>query len=249
VSASPAVGDRLRSIRDRIEAACDRAGRSADEVQLVGVCKRQPIERVVEAVEAGVTQLGENYIQALQSRRPLIEAKLAPATAAGLRWRMLGGLQRNKARAALSLVDAVDSVDRESLAVELDKRAAAADTCLDVCLQVNLSGEPQKSGVTRDALPQLLAACGALPRLRVVGLMTLPAADADPQASRPAFAQLRELRDRLHDTPGGEDLRELSMGMSGDFEIAIEEGATLVRVGTALFGPRDAPAANTGRQP
>lgn len=246
---NPDVRERLHSVRDRIEAACKRAERSPDEVQLVGVCKRQPLERVVQAIEAGVTQLGENYVQALHERRPLIEAQLDPAAAARLRWRMLGGLQRNKARAALTLVDAVDSVDRASLAVELDKRAAAADTQLDVCLQVNLSGESQKSGVAPDALSDLLAACVPLSRLRVVGLMTIPAAADDPEASRPAFARLRELRDTLRSAPGGENLRELSMGMSGDFEVAVEEGATLVRVGTALFGPRDATSANTGRKP
>ena len=245
----PGARERLRSVRDRIERACTRAGRSPEEVQLVGVCKRQPIERVVQAIEAGLTQLGENYVQALQERRPLIEAQLEPASAARLRWRMLGGLQRNKARAALSLVDAVDSVDRASLAVELDKRAAAANTHLDICLQANLSGETQKSGVGPEALSELLAACVPLSHLRVVGLMTIPAAADAPEASRPAFAQLRELRDTLRKLQGGENLRELSMGMSGDFEIAVEEGATLVRVGTALFGPREATSANTGRNP
>ena len=243
----PGAHERLCSVRDRIERACTRAGRSPEEVQLVGACKRQPIERVVQAIEAGLTQLGENYVQALQERRPLIEAQLEPSCATRLRWRMLGGLQRNKVRAVLSLVDAVDSVDRASLAQELDKRADAANTRLDICLQVNLSRESQKSGVDPDELTELLTACNALSHLRVVGLMTVPAATDDPEASRPAFAQLRELRDTLRSAVGGGNLRELSMGMSGDFEIAVEEGATLVRVGTALFGPRDATSAYTGR--
>ena len=245
MSADPDAQERVRSVRDRIERACRLAGRSPEEVQLVGVCKRQPIERVVQAVRAGLTQLGENYVQALQERRPLVEAQLDSEIAARLRWRMVGGLQRNKARAAVSVVDAVDSVDRASLAEELDKRAATADRVIDVCLQVNLSQEPRKSGVDATALPALLEACAPLSHLRVVGLMTIPAASEDPEASRPVFARLRELRDTLRDVPGGGNLRELSMGMSGDFEVAVAEGATLVRVGTALFGSRDAPAGET----
>lgn len=240
MDANEAARERLRSLRERIERACASAGRSPQRVQLVGVCKRQPIERVVSAVRAGVTQLGENYVQELERRRPLVEAQLEPETAAGLRWRMVGGLQRNKVRAAVAVAEAVDSVDRPSLAVEIDKRAGAAGRVIDVCLQVNLSEEPQKSGVPADALPALLEACVPLSHVRVVGLMTLPAASEDPEAARPVFARLRELRDTLQDAPGAENLSELSMGMSDDFEIAIEEGATLVRIGTALFGPRDA---------
>ncbi len=240
MSVDPDAQERVRSVRDRIERACVSAGRSHEEVQLVGVCKRQPIERVVQAVRAGLTQLGENYVQELQKRRPRVEAQLDPETVARLRWRMVGGLQRNKARAAISVVDAVDSLDRASLAAELDKRAGAADRVIDVCLQVNLSREPQKTGVDADALPALLEACASLSHLRVVGLMTIPAANDDPEAGRPVFARLRGLRDTLRDAPGGGDLRELSMGMSVDLEVAVEEGATLVRVGTALFGPRDA---------
>ena len=249
MSLDPGVQERLNSVRDRIERACTRAGRSAEAVQLIGVCKRQPLERVVQAVQAGVTQLGENYVQALQERRARIEAQLDPACTAGLRWRLLGGLQRNKARAAVSLVDAIDSVDRLSLAQEIDKRAAAGRRVLDVCLQVNLSAEAQKGGVEAGSLPGLLEACAPLSHLRVIGLMTIPAAHDDPEASRAVFAHLRELRDRLQEAPGGGDLRELSMGMSSDFEVAVEEGATLVRIGTALFGPRDVPPEKTGRNP
>ena len=247
MSANPSARERVRSVRDRIERACARTARSPEQVQLVGVCKRQPIERVVQAVRAGVMQLGENYVQALQERRPLVEAQLDPEVAARLRWRMVGGLQRNKARAAISVADAVDSVDRASLAAEIDKRAAAAKRVIDVCLQVNLSLEPRKSGVDATALPALLEACAPLSHLRVVGLMTIPAASDDPEASRPTFARLRELRDTLRDMPGGGDLRELSMGMFGDFEVAIEEGATLVRVGTALFGSRNDTPGKTGK--
>jgi MAF protein len=234
----PAAGERLRAVQERIERACRRAGRAVGEVRLVGVCKGQPADRIAPAVRAGVSLLGENYVQELREKRRRLEAILEPAEAARLRWRLIGGLQRNKARAAVSLVHAVDSLDRASLAAELDRHAAAAGVVLDVCLQVNLSREPQKGGVLEEDVAELLARCASLESLRVVGLMTIPAESPSPEASRPVFARLRELRDTLRESPGGEELHELSMGMSGDFEVAIEEGATLVRVGTALFGPR-----------
>jgi pyridoxal phosphate enzyme (YggS family) len=234
------VRERLAAIRSRIETACARAGRDPGEVHLIGVSKRQPLERVVAAVRAGVLHLGENYVQELRAKRERVAEALALDTppAPEVHWRMIGGLQRNKANAVVPLVDAVDSVDRESLAVALDRSAASLGRKLDVCLQVNLSDEPQKSGVDADGLPALLYACSELENLRVIGLMTVPAAAADPENSRAAFARLRELRDTLRRQPERDDLRELSMGMSADFEVAIEEGATLVRVGTALFGER-----------
>ena len=234
-----AVAGRLAAVQERIAAACARVGRKAEEVTLVAVSKRQPLERVALAVKAGVRDLGENYAQAIRERRPALEKMLDPEEARELRWHMIGGLQRNKARMVVPLVDTVESVDRESLAVELDRRAAEAGRVLAVCLQVNVSGEDQKSGVAPEALPELHAACAALPNLKVLGLMAVPAAGPDPEASRASFAQLRALRDTLRSAAGGEGLDCLSMGMSGDFEVAIEEGATRVRVGTAIFGPRD----------
>ncbi len=230
--------ERLARVRERIERACARAGRAVDDVTLVGVSKRQPAERIAASVRAGVTHLGESYVQELRDKRPRVEALVGAEHAARLRWSMVGGLQRNKVRHLLPLVDVVESLDREPLAAELDRRAREAGRMLDVCLQVNLSREPQKSGVAPEELASLLAACAALDRLRVVGLMTVPRASDDPEDSRPAFARLRELRDTLRSAPGGSNLRELSMGMSADFEIAIAEGATRVRIGTALFGPR-----------
>lgn len=230
--------ERLARVRERMERACARAGRAADDVTLVGVSKRQPAERIAASVRAGVAHLGESYVQELRDKRPRVEALVGAEHAARLRWSMVGGLQRNKVRQLLPLVDVVESVDREPLAAELDRRAREAGRVLDVCLQVNLSREPQKSGVAPEELASLLAACAALDRLRVVGLMTVPRASDDPEDSRTAFARLRELRDTLRSAPGGSNLRELSMGMSADFEIAIAEGATRVRIGTALFGPR-----------
>jgi hypothetical protein len=231
--------ERLGAVRHRIEEACARSGREPGDVSLIGVSKRQPAERIAPVVRAGITHLGESYVQELRDKRPLVEALLEPEQVAGLHWHMVGGLQRNKVRTVLPLVEVVDSLDRASLATELDRRAAAAGRVVDACIQVNLSREAQKSGVAPEDLKELLASCTELASLRVVGLMTVPAASDDPERSRPEFARLRELRDTLQETLGGEDLRHLSMGMSGDFEIAIEEGATQVRVGTALFGPRE----------
>jgi pyridoxal phosphate enzyme (YggS family) len=233
------VAERVGALRERIAAAARRSGREPSAVALVGVCKRQPAERVAAAVRAGVLDLAENYVQEARERRSALAQIFAGAESAEPRWRLIGNLQRNKAAQAVELFEWIDTLDRESLAVALDQRAAAAGRELSVCIQVNVSGEQQKSGVAPEALPELLRACAPLPHLQVRGLMTVPAAVSDPEQSRSAFAQLRELRDSLEDQPGGERLSELSMGMSGDFEVAIEEGATLVRVGTALFGARE----------
>jgi len=230
------LAERLAAVRARIAAAARRAGRDPSEVTLVGVTKGVPAERVVAAVEAGLAELGESYVQ---EAGPKIAA-VNRAVSNPPRWHLVGRLQRNKAKEAVRLFQVVESVDRLELARELDRRAAAAGRRLEVLLQVNLSGERQKGGVAPEALAELLAACAALPALEVTGLMTVPAAAPEPEAARPAFAHLRALRDALRATPAGKGLRHLSMGMSGDFEVAVEEGATIVRVGTALFGPRDA---------
>jgi pyridoxal phosphate enzyme (YggS family) len=155
------------------------------------------------------------------------------------RCHFVGGLQSNKARDAVQLFDVIQSVDRPSLARELSRRAEARGRPLSVLLQVDLAGEARKGGVAETDLPALLDRCAALPGLSVDGLMTLPPAAGDPEASRPFFARLRALRDSLRESAVGAGLRELSMGMSADYQVAIEEGATWVRVGTALFGPRE----------
>lgn len=225
-------------LRERIAAAARRAGRDPSDVTLVGVTKRVPAERVAEALRAGLAVLGESYVQEARVKAEALAALLGPGGPRP-RWRLIGRLQRNKARDAVALFDAVETLDREDLAAELERRAAAAGRSLEVLLQVNLSEEPQKGGVAAEGLPALLSACAGLAHLHVAGLMTVPAASPDPEDSRPVFARLRALAATLRDTPGGGALRELSMGMSADFEVAIEEGATLVRVGTALFGPRE----------
>ncbi len=230
---------RLAEVRERIARAARDAGRSDDEITLVGVCKRQPEERIVAAVAAGLRHLGESFAQEARDRREALDSAWAARQLPPPRWHFVGQLQRNKARLVAPDFDVVETVDRMSLAEELDKRAAASGRTLEVLLQVNLSNEPQKGGAPEVDLVALLDASAALPHLRVTGLMTVPAASEDPEASRAAFAHLRELRDRLRQRPSGDRLVELSMGMSGDFEVAIAEGATIVRVGTAVFGPRE----------
>jgi pyridoxal phosphate enzyme (YggS family) len=177
-------------------------------------------------------------VQEARAKIPRV-AELRGPGAAPLVWHYVGRLQSNKAKHAAALFDQVESVDRAELARALDRHAAALGRVLDVLLQVNVSGEAQKGGAEPGALPELAAAVAACASLRLRGLMAVPAASEDPEAARPAFARLRELRDALCRTAPGLTLPELSMGMSADFEVAIEEGATIVRVGTALFGPRE----------
>ena len=230
------LAGRLAAVRGRIAAAARRAGRDPAEVTLVGVTKRVPAGRVAAAVRAGLLDLGESYVQ---EAGPKI-ADVTRTVGNEPRWHLVGRLQRNKAKEAVRLFQVVESVDRADLARELARRAEAAGRRLDFLLQVNVSGDRQKGGAGPEELADLLAACAALPALRVRGLMTVPAAGPDPEAARPAFARLRALRDELRATPAGTGLHHLSMGMSADFEVAVEEGATIVRVGTALFGPRAA---------
>jgi len=239
-AAQRAAEQRYEAIRERIAAAAERAGRSAEEITLVGVAKKQPLERVLAAVAAGVRVLGQSYVQEARRMLPEIEAALAtaPGPAARLRWHMVGRLQRNKAGLAARLFDVIESVDRPELARALSRRAEQEGRPLEVLIQLSLCGEPQKGGCEVDALPALAEEILGLPGLRLRGLMTVPAAAADPEASRPAFGRLRGLREELVRLDPTLASCELSMGMSADFEVAVEEGATLVRVGTALFGDR-----------
>jgi pyridoxal phosphate enzyme (YggS family) len=241
MSAAADLVARLDSVRARVAAAATRAGRDPAAVTVVGVTKRKGAELIVAAVRAGLRDLGESYVQEAVSKVPAVNGALERIGEALPRWHFVGQLQRNKARDVVRLFDSVSSVDRERLGAELERRAEQEQRTLELLIQVNLSDEPQKGGILPDALPELLVASRAWSRLRVTGLMTIPAADDDPEHSRPAFAQLRKLRDELRGSPGGEHLEELSMGMTGDFEVAIEEGASIVRVGTAIFGPRSEP--------
>jgi pyridoxal phosphate enzyme (YggS family) len=236
---SGGVPERLRAVRQRAEAAALRAARDPGEVVILGVGKRKPAESIADAVRAGLGHVAESFAQEARDKIPQVDAMLRETGTPPPRWHFVGQLQRNKARYVARLCDCVESVDRIELARELDHRASLAQRHLDVLIQVNLSGEAQKGGVAPDRVAALLEECRSCERIRVTGLMTVPAASADPETSRPVFAALRELRSELRDEPGGDALRELSMGMSADFEVAIEEGATIVRVGTAIFGPRE----------
>ena len=239
---------RYAEVSARIARAAERAGRSPEDVTLVGVAKKQPPARILAAIAAGVRVLGQSYIQEAREVRPMIEAALAsdPAMAeAKLEWRMVGRLQRNKAGLAARLFEAVETVDRPKLVHTLSRRAEDEGRQLEVLIQVSLCGEPQKGGCERDDLEALAEEILSTRFLRLAGLMTIPAAADDPENARPAFRELRELRRVVARLDPKLANAALSMGMSSDLEVAIEEGATLVRVGEALFGDRIVPAAQT----
>jgi pyridoxal phosphate enzyme (YggS family) len=238
VSDAGAVAGRLAAVRERVAAAAQRAGRPPQSVTLLGVAKRIGAEAVAEAVRAGLLDVGENYAQEAREKLPAVCRLLEGDGLPPPRWHFIGQIQRNKAGLLASRFDWVQTVDREAVGAALDRRAAAAGRALDVLLQIDLSGEPGKGGCDPEDAAALLAASRAWEALRVRGLMAIPAPTATAEASRPAFAALRRLRDALRGEPGGAQLTELSMGMSRDFEVAIEEGATIVRVGTAIFGAR-----------
>jgi pyridoxal phosphate enzyme (YggS family) len=217
------VRENLARVRERMAAAAARAGRRPDEVLLVGVSKTVEVERLRAAVAAGLAALGENRVQ---EARPKIAA-----LGRGVAWHLVGHLQTNKVRDALELFDLIHSLDRLELVDPLERRAAARGRPVETLLQVNLAGEASKGGVAPDDVGAALEAIAKHDHVRVRGLMAIPPAVTRPEEARPWFRALRGLAER-------HGLRELSMGMSGDFEIAIEEGATMVRVGTAIFGAR-----------
>jgi len=226
------VAENLRSIRERIRGACARAGRSADEVRMVGVTKTVPVERIRDGVLAGVGILGENYVQ--EARSKILALSDLPVS-----WHFIGHLQSNKAKTALQCFDWIHSLDRPSLARELDRQAPRQGRVIPVLIQVNLGAEATKSGTApRDAL-ELFRVADRMEGLSVRGLMALPPYFDDPEDSRPHFRMLRQLLERLRgEASRPDEFFELSMGMSHDYEVAVEEGATLVRIGTALFGER-----------
>ena len=232
---NPAAG--LAAVRERITVAARAAGRDPASVTLVGVCKSQPLERVTSALDAGLADLGENYVQEARVKRAEVERLLAPTSA--VRWHFIGRLQRNKARAAVELFDLVHSLDSEALAEALDRAAAARSRVVECLVEINLGGESTKGGIAPDRLGDFLRSVADRSSLHVRGLMAIPPPEADPSVARLRFRRLRELRDRHADLPlPGGGLKELSMGMSADYEAAITEGATIVRVGRAIFGPR-----------
>lgn len=219
----------LEAIRQRIKAACDRADREPNSLRLLAVTKTHPPEVVKAATEAGLIFFGENKIQEAKAKLPLCPSKA--------RWHFIGHLQSNKCREAVELFEMIESVDGLALAQELHKRADQAAKTMPVLLEVNVAGEASKFGYPPERLLAELKELKRLPRLEIHGLMAVPPWSPDPERSRPHFARLRELKARCEQVLGA-PLPHLSMGMSGDFEVAIEEGATIIRLGTALFGAR-----------
>lgn len=226
------VADRLDGIRARISAAARSASRDPSSIRLVAVSKTFPLDAVREAYAAGQRDFGENRVQeALQ--------KIAAGTDLEIRWHLVGHLQANKARKAAPAFACIHGVDSIELLQKLDTAAEQAGASPELLIQVDLAGEPTKHGVPPDEVPRLLEAAAACRAARVIGLMTMPPVPESPEDARPYFRQLGELRAKwqVAGVPPSM-LRELSMGMSGDFEVAIQEGSTMVRVGTAIFGSR-----------
>ena len=219
---------RLAQIQDAIASAARKADRDPAEIELLAVSKTQPAEAIREAMRAGVTHFGENKVQ--EARGKIEELGRGV-------WHLIGHLQSNKAKDAVRLFDSIDSVDRADLAREINHRAEALGKLQNVLLQVNIAGESTKFGCAPEAACALAEAMNALPRLCLRGLMTIAPYSPDPEKSRPYFAGLRLLRDQI-EADSGLRLPVLSMGMSGDFAVAIGEGSTCVRIGTALFGER-----------
>jgi hypothetical protein len=219
----------LETIRQRIRTACERAGRNPDSVTMLAVTKMQPPEVVQAAAKLGLILFGENKVQEAKAKMPLCPGNL--------RWHMIGHLQSNKCRDAVELFKMIQSVDSLSLAQEINKRAEQAARTLPVLLEVNVAGEASKFGYRPEQLLAELKELNALPRIEIHGLMTVPPWSPEAEKARPHFRRLREIKVQCEQILGA-PLPHLSMGMSGDFEIAIEEGATMVRIGTELFGPR-----------
>lgn len=221
---------RADAVRSRIAEACARSGRNASDVELLAVTKGHPALAVEFAARYGLRAVGENRVQEGVEKRS--------RTAAAVAWELIGHLQSNKARIAAGHFDRIQSVDSVKLLDVLDRCAAEIGKTLPVLLQVNAGLDPAKSGAEPDEAPRLLAAALGRKNIRVDGLMTIAPLSDDPGLARRAFARLREIRDRLS-AESGAGLRELSMGMTGDLEAAILEGSTIIRIGTALFGPRE----------
>jgi pyridoxal phosphate enzyme (YggS family) len=223
---------RLEKVQERIRQAAESCRRDADSVRLVAVSKTIPAGTVKAAIEAGVAILGENYMQEAREKfNTLVQYPVS--------WHFIGHLQSNKAKYAVRLFDLIHSVDSFKLARELDKQAKKVDKIQQILVQVNISAENTKAGTSADEAPGLISEISQLENLSIRGLMTMPPYFYQPEKVKPFFADLRELRDQIKaQALPNVSLEELSMGMTGDFEVAIEEGATLVRIGTAIFGER-----------
>lgn len=224
------VKERLQAIRARIAAAAARVGRDPDGIALVCVTKEVGIEMIREAVAVGATDIGENRVQEALAKYRSMQA------AAGIRWHMIGHLQTNKAKAAVGIFDLIHSVDNLRLAQEIQKQAQLAKKMQAILIEVNVSGEKAKYGVDASSLESLVSSISGMNNIMLLGLMAMAPFSDDPQRARPYFKMLKEMRDGLRRyNCGNIDMKHLSMGMSADFEVAIEEGADMVRIGSAIF--------------
>ncbi|HHL40800.1 MAG TPA: YggS family pyridoxal phosphate-dependent enzyme [Deltaproteobacteria bacterium] len=223
------VGENLAAVMERIEKAAKRAGRDPGEITLVVATKSREPREIRRAIAAGARVFGENYVQEAQEKIPKIRRS-------SVRWHLIGHLQKNKVKFAVELFDMIESVDSAGLAKEINKRAKAP---MDVLIEVNLGGEASKHGVHPSEAVELAREIASFENLRLRGLMAIPPQPEDPEMSRPYFVTLRRIAERINrEKIPGVVLKDLSMGMSADFEVAIEEGATIVRIGTAIFGER-----------
>jgi len=224
------IRERAAHVLGRVAQAAERSGRKGEEIRLIAVGKTKPAELIGEAIEAGLTVFGENYVQEAEEKiRAYPQAE----------WHFIGKLQSNKVKKAVSLFSWIQTVDSLSLLTEISRRAGEAGKVLPVLAEVNLAGEESKAGLNPEALSELIEAAPGLPGISLRGLMAIPPWTEDPEETRPYFIRLRELLAECVSRGGaGKQMTELSMGMSNDFEAAIEEGATMVRVGTAIFGSR-----------
>ena len=239
VDHGPGLAARFASVKARIAAAAEECGRNPEEVTLIAISKTHPADVIKELIALGATDLGENRVQEAETKIPQVGRDAGETRP---RWHLVGHLQANKARRALNLFDVIHSLDSIDLAQRLDRLCAELGReSLPLLIQVDLGHEETKTGVDEKELPQLAETVQQLERLELIGLMTLPPFFEDPKQARPYFRRLRELRDELaHKGAFGERRGELSMGMTHDFAVAIEEGATMVRIGTAIFGERHA---------
>jgi len=234
VSAGEPIAERVRLILSRIRASAEKAGRDPGRIRLVAATKTVTVERIWAGIDAGLSILGENRVQEALP-------KIAALTQAPVRWHFIGPLQRRKVRSVLGLFELIHSVDSLELAQEINRRAGETDRRQDVLLEVNIGGEPSKVGFRPGDVVRQIATLAALSRIRIQGLMAIPPATADAELARPYFVELREIAQRIQaQRIPGVMMDELSMGMSNDYEVAVEEGATLVRVGSAIFGARHA---------
>lgn len=225
------IADNIARVREEMEQAAARAGKTASQIKLIAVSKYQPTERILEAVEAGIRIFGENHAQELNEKKTFFELH-------GCKVHFIGQLQTNKIKYVCGFADMIESVDRQSLARQLNQRAEAREVVQDILIQVNIGAEEQKGGVTDGDLDSFADSIAQHPNLRLRGLMCVPPAVLAEEA-RPYFCRMRKLFDHLHNRLGDAAFDTLSMGMSHDFSVAIEEGATQIRVGTRIFGSRD----------